>query len=237
MSQERSGAGCGSQGRGGIVPKRRIVSTMKRRIAVFLTLILAAQFPAPAEGLGEVAYLQALKDLGNPYRMMCVAAHPDDEDGATLAYYRMLHGVETHAVIATRGEGGQNEIGPELYNDLGVIRTREMKAAAAIEGAELHFLNLPEFGYSKTAEETFAIWGRDVALERMVRVIRETRPHVIITNHGRMKDHGHHQAIGAVVEEAFDAAADPERFPAHGREGLNPAAKPPKISKNINTIP
>jgi LmbE family N-acetylglucosaminyl deacetylase len=173
---------------------------------------------ARAQELGEVAFQQAMKDLGNDFRMMCLAAHPDDEDGATLAYYRMLHGVKTFAVIATRGEGGQNEIGPELYNELGVIRTREMKAAAAIEGAELHFLDLPEFGFSKTAEETLATWGKEVALERMVRKIREIRPHVIITHHGRMKDHGHHQAIGAILIEAFDVSADGTRFPELGLE-------------------
>lgn len=177
---------------------------------------------APAQELGEVALQQAMKDLENDFRMMCVAAHPDDEDGATLAYYRMMHGVKTFAVIATRGEGGQNEIGPELYNDLGVIRTREMKGAAEIEGAELHFLNLPEFGFSKSPEETFEKWGKEVALERLVRIIRTARPHVIITHHGRMKDHGHHQAVGALVQEAFDAAADPARFPEHAREGLGP---------------
>jgi len=175
-----------------------------------------------ADALGEAALRQSLRDLGNDYRMMCVAAHPDDEDGATLAYYRKKYGIETHAAIATRGEGGQNEIGPELYNALGVIRTREMRAAAAIEGAELHFLDLPEFGFSKTLEETQAVWGAENTLERMVRVIRETQPHVIITHHGRMKDHGHHQAIGAAVIEAFDVAGDPTVFPEHREAGFQP---------------
>jgi len=182
----------------------------------FLSCLFLVAGAARAQELGEVAFQQAMKDLGNDFRMMCLAAHPDDEDGATLAYYRMIHGVKTFAVIATRGEGGQNEIGPELYNELGVIRTHEMKAAAVIEGAELHFLDLPEFGFSKTAEETLATWGKDVALERMVRKMRQIRPHVIITHHGRMKDHGHHQAIGAILIEAFDVAADATRFPEQG---------------------
>jgi len=198
----------------------QVVSVMTRPLLSLIALILMLSMPARGADLGEVAFLQALKDIESPFRMMCVAAHPDDEDGATLAYYRMLHGVETHAVIATRGEGGQNEIGPELYNELGVIRTREMQAAAAIEGAQLHFLDLPEFGFSKSAEETLEIWGSDVALERTVRAIRAARPHVIITNHGRMKDHGHHQAIGAILLEAFDVAADPARFPEHQQDGL-----------------
>lgn len=191
-----------------------------RFLFIFTLTVLAVT--ARAQELGEVAFQQAMKDLGNDYRLMCVAAHPDDEDGATLAYYRMMHGVKTFAVIATRGEGGQNEIGPELYNELGVIRTREMKGAAEIEGATLHFLDLPEFGFSKTPEETYEKWSKEVALERMVRKIRETRPHVIITHHGRMKDHGHHQAIGAVLQEAFDVAADGARFPEHARQGLSP---------------
>jgi len=194
---------------------------MKKCISYFgILALIFSSFGATAQDLGEVAFQQAMKDLGNDFRLMCVAAHPDDEDGATLAYYRMMHGARTFAVIATRGEGGQNEIGPELYNELGVIRTREMKAAAEIEGASLHFLDLPEFGFSKTPEETYEKWDKEVALERMVRKIREIRPHVVITNHGRMKDHGHHQAIGAVLQEAFDVAADPARFPDHARLGL-----------------
>ncbi len=203
-------------------PQFRILIAMYHyRLAPLFLLFLV--FPAATEPpLGDVAFRQSLKDLGNDLRLMCVAAHPDDEDGATLAYYRKKYGVTTFAVIATRGEGGQNEIGPELYEELGVIRTREMMAAAEIEGAQLRFLNLPEFGFSKSREETLAVWGHDVALERMVRLIRKEQPNVIITNHGRLIDHGHHQAIGAVVFEAFDATADPAVFPEHLDEGLRP---------------
>ncbi|MBI3117684.1 MAG: PIG-L family deacetylase, partial [Candidatus Hydrogenedentes bacterium] len=180
--------------------------------ALCMLLIGASAAAAPGE-LGTVALAQSLKDLGNDFRLMCVAAHPDDEDGATLAYYRMKYGVKTFAVIATRGEGGQNEIGPDLYQDLGVIRTREMMAAAAVEGAQLRFLDMPEFGFSKSIEETFERWGHEETLRRLVGLIREVKPHVIITHHGRMKDHGHHQAIGQVLEEAFVAANHPGQFP------------------------
>lgn len=193
-------------------------------------MILAVLFAVPRPSaepvqtdLGEIAFRQALRDMGTDLRLMCVAAHPDDEDGATLAMYRMRHGLKTYAVIATRGEGGQNEIGPELYEELAVIRTREMLAASRITGAETRFLDLPEFGFSKSKEETFAIWGHDEALRRMVRVIREIRPDVIITNHGTMNDHGHHQAIGQIVLEAFDAAADPAQFPELGMESWQAA--------------
>lgn len=184
--------------------------------AFFLCGPAASQAPA----LGEVAYRQAVKDILSPLRLLCIAAHPDDEDGASLAYYRFHHGVETHVAIATRGEGGQNEIGPELYDDLAAIRTAEMEAAAQIEGAQLHFLDLPEFGFSKTLEETKAIWGAEETLRRVVRLIRTVRPHVLITHHGRMLDHGHHQAIGAATIAAFAAAADPDQFSALEEEGL-----------------
>lgn len=187
-----------------------------------LCVALLAISLAFAEDSGEVALRQALLDLGCGFRLMCVAAHPDDEDGATLALHRYKYGVKTYAVLATRGEGGQNETGPELYNDLAVIRTREMRTAAEITGAELHFLDLPEFGFSKTVEETEAIWGADEALRRVVRTIRELRPHVIITHHGREKDHGHHQAIGKAVIDAFDLAGDPAAFPDQIAEGLQP---------------
>ena len=136
--------------------------------------------------------------------------------------YRKKYGMRTIAVIATRGEGGQNEIGPELYNDLGVIRTDEMMRASKVTGADLHFLDLPEFGFSKSPEETFAIWGREEAVKRLVRVIRKTQPTVIISNHGTQKDHGHHQAIGIALRDAFDASGDAARFPELAEEGLAP---------------
>ncbi|MCL4691395.1 MAG: PIG-L family deacetylase [Candidatus Hydrogenedentes bacterium] len=191
----------------------------------FMFSLFALICPAPrAEQteLGEIALRQAVLDLSTDLRLMCVAAHPDDEDGATLAMYRKKYGYHTIAVIATRGEGGQNEIGPELYNELGVIRTREMMRAAAITGADLHFLDLPEFGFSKSPEETFAVWGHEETVRRLARVIRETRPDVIISNHGRNKDHGHHQAIGIALQEAFDAAGDPAQFSELAEEGLAP---------------
>lgn len=172
--------------------------------------------------LGSLALHQALLDLGTDLRLMCVAAHPDDEDGATLAMYRKKYGYKTFALIATRGEGGQNEIGPELYNELGVIRTHEMMAASAITGAELHFLDMPEFGYSKSREEAYAVWGEEETLRRMVRKVRELRPDVIITHHPPTGAHGHHQAVGDTIQKAFDVAGDPGMFPEQIAEGLKP---------------
>ena len=150
---------------------------------------------------------QALLDLTNAFTVMCVAAHPDDEDGTTLTMLRRKLGVHTVSLFSTYGEGGQNAVGPELYEELGVIRARETMAAARIQGSEPYFLGLKDFGYSKSADEAFRVWGHDEALRRMVLKIRELRPDVIITNHSVTNhDHGHHQATARLVLEAFDAA-------------------------------
>jgi LmbE family N-acetylglucosaminyl deacetylase len=193
-------------------------------LLVFLSMAMFAPMgDAQVEAeLGQVALHQALLDLGTDLSLMCVAAHPDDEDGATLTYYRKKFGYKTYALLATRGEGGQNEVGSELYEELGVIRTDEMARASAHTGADLHFLDYSEFGYSKSADEAFAVWGKDETLRRMVRKIRELRPDVIITNHGETGGHGHHQAVGRSLVISFDMAADPNAFPEQIAEGLEP---------------
>ena len=144
---------------------------------------------------------------------MCVAAHPDDEDGSTLTILRRKYGIHTVSLFSTFGEGGQNAVGPELYEELGVIRARETMAAAEVQGSEPHFLGFRDFGFSKSAEETFGVWGEKEVLRRMVLQIRLLRPDVIITNHDTSSGHGHHQATGRIVLQAFDAAADPKQFP------------------------
>lgn len=192
------------------------------RPLLFSCALCAAQIAFAIDSISEIEFREALRDVGTDLRLMCVAAHPDDEDGATLATYRIEYGYKTFAVITTRGEGGQNEIGSELYNELAVIRTREMQAATDVEGAELHFLNMPEFGYSKSRDETYDLWGKDTVLRRMVRVIRLTRPDVIITNHGPTGGHGHHQVTGDTLQIAFTAAADPDAFPDQIEAGLEP---------------
>lgn len=171
---------------------------------------------------GFLALYQALTDLKSGFILMSVAAHPDDEDIETLTYYRRHAGVHTVVVAATRGEGGQNEIGPELYRELGVIRTYEMRRAGAISGATYYNLNLEEFGYSKSAEETLAKWGREEPLRHLVYLIRKLRPEVIITNHDTVSGHGHHQALGRLIREAFTLAADPQAFPEQLSGGLTP---------------
>ncbi|MBA2732067.1 MAG: PIG-L family deacetylase, partial [Acidobacteria bacterium] len=163
---------------------------------------------------------QSLLDLQNPWTVMCVAAHPDDEDGATLTVLRRKHGAHTVTVFSTYGEGGQNATGPELYEELGAIRARETEEASRIQGSEAYFLGLQDFGFSKSSAEAFRFWGHEEALSRMVLKIRQLRPDVIITNHDTTSGHGHHQATGRLILEAFDAAADSRRFPEQLRGGV-----------------
>src|SRR2546429_4164997 len=179
-----------------------------------------AQQPA-APSADRIALYRALLDLTNPWTVMCVAAHPDDEDGTSLIVMRRKYGAHTVSLFSTFGEGGQNAIGPELYEELGAIRARETMAAAEIQGSEPHFLGLKDFGFSKTREEAFKFWGHEEALRRMVLEIRKLRPDVIITNHSTTSnDHGQHQATALMVVEAFDAAADPNKFPEQLRDGV-----------------
>jgi LmbE family N-acetylglucosaminyl deacetylase len=187
--------------------------------ALCIALLVTASAAQPTTALNQspqdrVALYQALLDLSNPWTVMCIAAHPDDEDGTSLIVMRRKYGAHTVSLFSTFGEGGQNAIGPELYEELGAIRARETMAAAEIQGSEPHFLGLKDFGYSKSADEAFRVWGHEEALRRMVLEIRKLRPDVIITNHSvTNNDHGHHQATARLELEAFDAAADPKRFP------------------------
>ncbi|MBM2841155.1 MAG: hypothetical protein HW412_1683 [Bacteroidetes bacterium] len=172
----------------------------------FLLLLLLT--PVLLVAQPSVDLQQAFLDLTNDGVLMCVSAHPDDEDGATLSYYRMKYGAKTYSVFLTRGEGGQNEKGPELYEDLGVLRTAETEAAGKIQGAEVFFLNFMDFGYSKSATEAFQKWGRNEVLRRLVYIIRKLKPDVIFTNLNTIDGHGHHQATAIATIAAFDAAAD-----------------------------
>lgn len=201
--------------------KHKIVhSTLALLVLSLLLAAPRAQQPAtPSDD--RVALYQALLDLQNPWTVMCVAAHPDDEDGTSLIVMRRKYGAHTVSLFSTFGEGGQNAIGPELYEEMGAIRARETMAASEIQGSEPHFLGLKDFGFSKTRDEAFRFWGHEEALRRMVLEIRKLRPDVIITNHSTTSnDHGQHQATALMVVEAFDAAADPNKFPEQLKDGV-----------------
>ena len=135
-------------------------------LVLFIALLVFVQ-PVRSE-IDKAELHQALLDLTNPWTVMCVAAHPDDEDGSALTILRRKYGVHTVSLFSTFGEGGQNAVGPELYEELGVIRARETMAAAEVQGSEPHFLGFKDFGFSKSAEETYAIWGGEKEVLRGV---------------------------------------------------------------------
>jgi LmbE family N-acetylglucosaminyl deacetylase len=182
--------------------------------------------PAPiAQDQGQAGLRLELSRLGTTARLMQVVAHPDDEDGGMLTLESRGHGVTTLLMTLTRGEGGQNKIGSNLSDVLGVVRTEELLASDQYYGVQQRFSRVADFGFSKTAEETFEKWGgHDIALADMVRVIRTFRPDVLVARFsGTERDgHGNHQASGILTEEAFRAAADPNRFPEQIAQGLLP---------------
>src|SRR6266404_5473094 len=180
--------------------------------------------PLPQE-TGAAGLKLMLRRLQTTGRLMQVTAHPDDEDGGMLTLESRGKGVSTVLMSLTRGEGGQNKLGSNLFDVLGVLRTLELLASDRYYGVEQRFSRVADFGYSKTPEETFQKWqGHDVALGDMVRVIRSFRPDVLIARFsGTDRDgHGHHQASAILTKEAFRAAADPKRFPEQIVEGLQP---------------
>jgi LmbE family N-acetylglucosaminyl deacetylase len=173
---------------------------------------------------GAVGLVQALDRLPSISRVMFIAAHPDDENSGALPYVsRGLH-AKTALLTLTRGEGGQNLIGSEMFEGLGMIRTGELLAADEYYGVEQYFTRAFDFGFSRTSEESFQKWGRETILTDMVRAIRQFRPHIIVSVwSGDPRDgHGHHQACGILAKEAFFAARDGNRFPELAQEGLAP---------------
>lgn len=176
----------------------------------------------PAEDRGAMALGQAIKRLGVVASVLHTGAHPDDEDSGLLAYLARGRQARTAYLSLTRGDGGQNLIGPELYEALGVIRTEELLAARRLDGAQQFFSRAFDFGFSKSRRETLEKWDREAVLADMVRVIRTFRPLVIVSAwSGTPNDgHGHHQASGLLTQEAYRAAADPSRFPEQIKEGL-----------------
>jgi len=180
--------------------------------------------PLPQDS-GTTGLKQMLRRLGTTARLMQTVAHPDDEDGGMLTLESRSKGDTVLLLTLNRGEGGQNKVGSNLFDVLGVLRTLELTAADRYYGVEQRFTRVADFGFSKTADETFQKWqGHDIPLSDMVRVIRTFRPDVLVARFsGTDRDgHGHHQASAIVTREAFRAAADPNRFPEQIKEGLLP---------------
>ncbi len=197
-----------------------LTSTLKRHsrfmvLSGFALGILLSPALAQRNLAGEAEIRQRLDRLNTLGSVMMIAAHPDDENTALLAYFSRGRHMRTAYLSLTRGEGGQNLLGSEQGAELGIIRTQELLAARKIDGAEQYFTRAIDFGFSKTAEETFSQWPRDKVLGDIVWNIRRFRPDVIILRFsGTPRDgHGHHQVSAILGREAFSAAADPAKYP------------------------
>ncbi|MES1258085.1 MAG: PIG-L family deacetylase, partial [Acidobacteriota bacterium] len=177
------------------------------------TLLLSARLSAQPAPLADVEL--SLRKLNETGTLLMIAAHPDDERTNVLAYFARGRNMRTAYLSITRGEGGQNLIGADQGAALGVIRTQELLAARRIDGAEQFFSRAIDFGFSKSVPETMEKWGHDKVLSDVVWVIRRYRPDVIMLGFsGTPADgHGHHQTSAILGKEAFEAAADPNRFP------------------------
>ena len=154
-------------------------------------------------------------------RILYITAHPDDEDAGLLAYLARGVNADVALLTITRGQGGQNAVGPEQDGQLGMVRTTELLAAGSRYGVRQFFTTAVDTGFSKTPEWTLAIWGDREPLADMVRVIRTFRPQVVINGWGGVRNgHGQHQASGLLTPKAVAAAADPAQFPEQLSEGL-----------------
>lgn len=176
-----------------------------RRAVALAVLIAAGLMPSRSSG----------QNAPERMRVLWIAAHPDDEDTQLIAWLARGRRVETAYLSLTRGDGGQNLIGNELGEALGVIRTEELLAARRIDGAHQYFARAYDFGFSKTADETRKHWPQDSLLNDVVTVMRAFRPHIVITTFsGTPRDgHGHHQVSAIIARQAYDMAGDTVRFP------------------------
>src|SRR5437762_8633030 len=165
------------------------------------------------EEQGHVALGLALRHLANTGILLHTTAHPDDENNGLLVMLNRGQGYRTALATATRGNGGQNEIGPELFEALGVLRTEELAALHRFAGAEQYFTRAVDFGYSFSGEETLAKWGPDQTIGDFVHLIRMIRPDVMIAQApDNFGDGAQHPTAGTVAIEAYKAAGDPTKY-------------------------
>jgi len=193
------------------------------RAAAALSFILLVAAPAAAQlepipqDRGANGLALALRRIGVTPRVLWVTAHPDDENNGMLVRLSRGFGVRTGLLTLTRGDGGQNAIGPELFDALAVLRSEELAALHRYDAVEQYFGLSVDFGYSFSVDETLAKWGREAALGDVVRIIRSLRPDVVITLPLEARGGGHHhQAAGRLTRDAFPAAADPAQYADQG---------------------
>ena len=180
-----------------------------------LVALLAFAAPVIAQAQGAVVLNDLASALGGAGRVLMIGAHPDDEDTQLLGWLARGAKADAAYLSLTRGDGGQNAIGNELGEALGVIRTEELLAARRTDGARQFFTRAYDFGFSKTADETYRHWPKDSVFGDVVRIVRAFRPHLIVAVFsGTPRDgHGHHQVSGMLAKEAYEASMDTLRFP------------------------
>jgi len=199
---------------------RDIVRDVAFHAAFGMAVLAGSSYVAHGAEPTGASIRQQLRSLANTGSVLYVAAHPDDENTQVITYLARGRGYRTAYLSLTRGDGGQNVLGPQLGDALGVARTLELLAARRVDGGRQYFTRAKDFGYSKNAEETLRVWDRQAVLSDIVRVIREFRPDVIITRFSPKvaPTHGHHTASAVLAVEAFRLAADPAAFPEQLRE-------------------
>ena len=193
-------------------------------LAAFAIVLQAQMRVVPVdEEQGQVALGLALRHLANAGIYMMATAHPDDENNGLLVRLNRGQGYRTALATATRGNGGQNEIGPELFEPLGVLRTEELAAMHRFDGAEQYFTRAVDFGYTIDVSETLAQWGKDEIVGDYVRLIRTVRPDVISAMSPTALgpgQHAHHALSAILAREAYKLAGDPTKYPEQIKEGL-----------------
>ncbi len=194
-------------------------------VSLVAVLVASPRSQTVPQTSGAVAAWQALLKLRTTASVMHITAHPDDEHGGVLAKLSRGDGARVALLTLNRGESGDNAIGPQLFDALGLIRTEELLQANRYYGVdEQYFTSVVDYGYSKTLEESLGKWGRDTVLRDVVRIIRMSRPTVILSRfQGNERDgHGNHSTAGLMAVEAFRAAGDATRFPEQIADGLRP---------------
>ena len=218
-----------------------------KRVILSAVVILSALLALPSAQMrvvplddeqGHVALGLVLRHLGNAGIFMHTTAHPDDENNGLLVMLNRGQGYRTALATATRGNGGQNEIGPEIFEALGVLRTGELAALHRFDGAEQYFTRAVDFGYSFSIDETFEKWGREEITADYVRLIRTIRPDVIITLPPTGNAGGqHHMASAVITRDAYKLAGDPTKFPEQIKEGLRAVAAEEAVSQRRLRVP
>ena len=206
--------------------------------AAWLLALASAAFAGDTVPATPAAIGHELKSFATLGSVLYVAAHPDDENTQLITYFARVRGYRTAYLSVTRGDGGQNELGPEFGEKLGVARTQELLAARRLDGGRQFFTRALDFGFTKDVNETLRIWDHQQVLGDVVRVFRTYRPDVVIAGMNPVQtpgQHGQHVASAVLAIEAFKISGDPKAFPEQIAEGLTPW-QPKRILRNVRNF-